>query len=100
MKFPKNSRKRDDELLETVRSLPCLACKGDPPNDAHHVTSRGAGGDDIFTNLMPLCREHHSEWHSRGPGHMVRNYPGIEYWCEAAGRFDVLEKAGPEYVLP
>lgn len=95
--FPKCSRKVDEELLETVRLLPCMGCKADPPNDPHHVTSKGAGGDDVWTNLMPLCRECHQEWHQKGPGYMIRTYPAIQYWLEGASRYDVLEKAGPEY---
>jgi hypothetical protein len=28
------------------------------------VKSRGAGGDDTPANVDPLCRLHHSKWHS------------------------------------
>jgi hypothetical protein len=90
-KFPKNSRVTNPELLETVRTLPCLGC-GHTPCDAHHVTSRGSGGDDIATNVMPLCREHHNEWHRRGLGYMVRSYPAIQFWLEGANRTDILER--------
>ena len=34
-------------------------------SDAHHVTTRGAGGPDA-ENLVPLCRTHHSELHQMG----------------------------------
>jgi hypothetical protein len=33
--------------------------------DVHHLTSRGAGGDDA-ENIVPLCRVHHGEFHSMG----------------------------------
>lgn len=35
-----------------------------PVNDPHHVPTRGAGGVDKDT--VPLCREHHREWHDIG----------------------------------
>lgn len=33
-------------------------------SDPHHVPTRGAGGVDKDT--VPLCREHHREWHDIG----------------------------------
>lgn len=90
--FPKSKRIVDEDLLSIVRTLPCLACN-QRPSDAHHVTSRGSGGHDIATNVMPLCRGHHTQWHAQGPGHMVRTYPAIKHWLELAGRQDVLSKS-------
>ena len=31
--------------------------------DAHHITSKGAGGDDVFENGISLCRRHHQLAH-------------------------------------
>jgi 5-methylcytosine-specific restriction endonuclease McrA len=31
--------------------------------DAHHITHRGAGGDDVEENLITLCRRHHDMVH-------------------------------------
>ena len=87
----KSKRIVDEELLSVVRGLPCIACRQTPVH-AHHVTSRGAGGHDTAENLMPLCVQHHAEWHQGGPGKMVRTYPSVRYWLEAAERWDVLER--------
>jgi hypothetical protein len=81
----------DEGLLGVVRGLPCLVCLT-VPVDAHHVSSVGAGGGDTWDNVMPLCREHHQQWHSRGPGFMMKSYPTIRYWLEGAGREDVFAR--------
>lgn len=86
----KRRRFVDHELLETVRELRCLAC-GRTPCDPDHVTTRGAGGDDVAVNVWPLCREHHSERHMKGLNHMAKKYPACMHWLELAGRLDVLE---------
>lgn len=88
----KRIRVVDEELLETVRNLPCLHC-GVTPVDPHHVTSVKAGGDDVATNILPVCRAAHILWHQKGPGYMIDNFPAIRYWLELAGRQDVLDRA-------
>lgn len=52
-------------MLAEIRTQPCAVC-GLVPCDAHHIRSRGAGGDDTADNLMPLCRDHHQEVHRVG----------------------------------
>ena len=32
--------------------------------DVHHITHKGAGGDDIPENLISLCRAHHNMVHN------------------------------------
>lgn len=32
--------------------------------DPHHITHRGAGGDDIPENVITLCRHHHNLVHN------------------------------------
>ena len=88
--FPKSRRIRDPELLAVFRTFPCLAC-GITPSDAHHISSRGAGGDDVPSNLMPLCREHHAEYHARGPAYMIRTYSRVRGWLEHWDRQDILK---------
>lgn len=82
----------DEGLLEQVRQLWCIAC-GIRPVHAHHVTSRGAGGDDVAENVMPLCPAHHAMWHKVGPTTMVAKYPSVRHWLELAGREDVLTRS-------
>lgn len=87
----KPKRKVDKDLIDFVKTLPCLCCTASPV-DAHHVTHQGAGGGDIATNLMPLCRRAHQEWHKIGPYKMCEKYPSILEWLIRAGRDDVLER--------
>ena len=32
--------------------------------DAHHIDTRGSGGDDVVENLITLCRKHHNLAHA------------------------------------
>lgn len=45
----------------------------DGPDEAAHLTSRGAGGADI-ANAVILCRKHHSRQHSMGATSFERFY--------------------------
>lgn len=93
MQVSKKKRIIDTELIEFIKTIPCIIC-GRLPSDAHHLTSIGAGGDDIATNLMPLCRQDHSLIHAIGLGTFIRKYSACKIWLENAGRADVLEKYG------
>lgn len=81
----KKKRIIDKELIEYIKSqVPCLHC-GCLGVDAHHVIPRGRGGDDVISNLMPLCRIAHTEWHSQGMQFMREKYQAIEFWLESVG---------------
>ena len=41
----------------------CLVCGQKNAVDAHHVLRRSKGGDDLFENLVPLCRRCHGAYH-------------------------------------
>lgn len=58
-------RKKNRKLLDEVKTKPCLVC-GDPNTDPCHIKSVGAGGSDEESNVLPMCRKHHSESHSLG----------------------------------
>lgn len=63
--FPKPKRKVDKELLRSFREKPCVVnkdCIGEVC--AHHVKTRGSGGDDVASNLIAVCVKHHNEIHS------------------------------------
>lgn len=88
----------DLKLLEQVRRLPCLACasrdaqgalaavhEGTARSHAHHVRSRGAGGDDVPENLLPLCAQHHMEIHRLGNAKMRQKYGVVDAWFDAGG---------------
>lgn len=91
----------DEELLAAVRRIPCLGCVDEHPEKLqdireaiergehmqslpHHVKSRGAGGDDVPENLMPLCLKHHTEIHKVGEHTMSGRYPTIGHWLQIA----------------
>jgi len=62
---PKPSRVKNRMLLDTYHRLACSTGCG-VLSDPAHIKSRGAGGGDVVENVMPLCREHHTEQHSLG----------------------------------
>lgn len=57
---------------EFIRSLPCTICWSPGPNDPHHVETRGAGGGE--SDLIPLCRNHHNEFHRQGKAFFQTKY--------------------------
>lgn len=69
----KPKRIENKELLKKYHKKPCVVC-GSIPSDPHHLKSRGAGGDDVETNLIALCRKCHSLIHSIGLTQFVELY--------------------------
>jgi hypothetical protein len=74
--FPKQIRPVDEKVLQKVRGMGCCVC-GQHPVDASHIRSRGAGGPDTMWNVVPHCRRHHTEWHSRGWKDFMRRNPSM-----------------------
>jgi hypothetical protein len=74
MSLFKNKRIKDRELLDSYRSKPCVVCYFHHTTVAAHIRSVGAGGDDIATNLLPLCYAHHREQHDKGWKYMWDKY--------------------------
>ena len=72
------------KFLNFVTTLPCAICgsgtyhddTGEWLSDPCHVKSRGSGGKDEG-NVIPMCRSHHVEQHSKGWRYMESVY-GIE----------------------
>jgi len=73
MNYEKPHRFRSKENLEHVRGLPCIVCQSGPC-DPHHVRSRASGGGDEISNLVPLCRNHHTQIHSIGRTSFQKKY--------------------------
>lgn len=65
VKFAKKVRHVDKELLKDTKKAGCVSC-GKKPCDPAHIKSRGAGGDDLPWNTMPLCRGCHVLQHTIG----------------------------------
>jgi hypothetical protein len=71
----------DPTHLEHIRSLPC--CAPDAPagchgrTEAHHAGQRAMGQRAHDHTAVPLCRQHHQDWHAgagpfRGWDQMLR----------------------------
>jgi len=92
--FPKPERIKDPELRKEVAQEPCACrdgCSGDVV--AHHVTSKGSGGDDVRRNLMPLCIIHHVPGvHTKGYRWMCDRFPMFRAWLEQWNRWDILDE--------
>lgn len=61
----KNIRFIDKKLLKTYHTKYCVVCSVRGCDPAH-IKSVGSGGDDVESNLMALCRIHHTEQHKLG----------------------------------
>jgi len=73
-------RKVDKELLKHIRNdKKCIVCHALYP-DPHHVKSKKSGGDDVESNLMPLCRSHHRQCHDIGLNRFADKYPSVKGW--------------------
>lgn len=86
----KPRRVKDRKALEEARASGCIICR--KAADAAHVRSRGAGGDDVPGNLLPLCRTHHQAQHALGWFRFVEKYPEVGVSLYARGW--VLREAG------
>jgi len=57
------------DYLDFIRTKPCLVC-GSETVDAHHLVIMGRGKSARSSyrhfSAVPLCREHHTLWHSPG----------------------------------
>lgn len=62
--------------------MPCAACGIRQGIDAHHVRTRGSGGGDELSNLISLCRVHHTEVHILGLTLMCKKYAGVGIFLE------------------
>jgi len=70
---PKQKREVDKEYLKFIRRHSCLCgveCMGKV--EAHHTTTRGAGGSDY--KAIPLCIKHHYTVGNMGIETFQENY--------------------------
>lgn len=72
----------DLKLLEEIRKRPCLATGRPGPNDAHHIKTVGSGGGDTIDNVISLCRQAHTEYHTIGAYRFSEKYEGFKNWLE------------------
>lgn len=73
----------------------CLICDGFPI-ETHHIYTRKARPDLIHVkwNLFsPICRKHHTLWHSKGTKSMAQSYQVVEAWLIDNG-WELINMAG------
>lgn len=67
--FQKTPRIIDNELLENIRKMPCFVCgkhgSESSPITPSHLQTRGSGGPDTMSNVVPMCIPCHSAWEHR-----------------------------------
>jgi len=78
--FPKPSRIKDLELLAEYQKMNCAACGTWWQVSGHHIRTRGAGGDDVPENLIPLCINCHTEIHKIGPTRFKAKWPHLKQY--------------------
>lgn len=83
--YSKSNRVKNPKLLEAVRKQPCLICKKIGSCDPHHIKSVGSGGSDVEDNLIPLCREHHTDIHKLGLNRMAAKFSSLSIWLSKNG---------------
>lgn len=66
-----------DPFSKEARKLPCIL-DGIVGTDPAHIKSRGAGGSDHESNIVRLCRAHHTEQHAIGVTAFAETYPIYE----------------------
>lgn len=81
----KKKRIVNKDLIEFVRTLPCIACYKEGRNDAHHVKTKGSGGDDVPENLLSLCRTDHQKIHKIGLTKFAKLNSSVYTWLTLAG---------------
>ena len=90
MRLQKKKRIEDRALIEKIKShQSCVVCYT-VPIEVDHITTRGAGGDDVVSNLLPTCRLHHRMRHDHGIKFMMDTFPRYRQWLIDHGRDDVV----------
>jgi len=80
--YTKTKRIENKKLLKEIREKEnCLIC-GAPNPDPHHLISKGAGGDDSLSNLVPLCPIHHYEIHLIGKLSFAKKHESFQNWLD------------------
>jgi len=79
-----SKRIKNFDLLEQIRKQPCLVCRK-ISGEVHHIKSRGSGGHDIESNLIPLCRVHHTEVHKIGLNRFSEKYKEMSLFLTSNG---------------
>jgi len=72
------NRIKNDKLLKSYHKRVCCSCGHIGQVAGHHIKSKGAGGDDIDENLLPLCQHCHILVHNLGLKKFAEHRPGVK----------------------
>lgn len=75
---------KNETLRKSFNNRRCLVCNR-RGCDPCHIKTYGSGGVDEEWNLMPLCRQHHSEQHNLGLFSFINKYPSVKFYINSHG---------------
>lgn len=75
---------KNKQLRESYYIMGCVIC-GYTPSDPSHVRSYASTLSDHPKNLVPLCRQHHSEQHQIGIMTFINKYDRYRAYLEKIG---------------
>lgn len=86
-------REKDYHKMIDIWGAYCIFC-GNPSIEAHHVRFRAKGGKGRYTNLLPLCQDHHRDAHTYNSIRKTLEYKleqtfGVNYWMD---EWDLYER--------
>lgn len=79
------NRIENRKLLDSYHNSACVACGETQGTHAHHVRTKGAGGDDVPENLIALCFFHHRMIHDKGTAFMAEKFFSVFHWLTNNG---------------
>lgn len=71
-----------DDIKAFLKEQDCLAC-GRRPVELHHIKTRKTLDKSKWDNpwnLLPLCHEHHMQWHQGGWSKFLKCYPKVKQY--------------------
>ncbi len=75
---------KNKALRDSYKPLFCVVC-GSTPCDPCHIKTYAVTGADDPLNLVPMCRQHHSEQHNLGVLPFMKKYASYKYAIEKLG---------------
>jgi len=81
---PKPKRVVDRKFLDEHHKANCVVHRR-PGCDPSHIQSRGARGDDVPENVLPLCNDCHRYQHQHGWLALSERHPEVAWELEARG---------------
>jgi hypothetical protein len=91
---PRRGPQRHSGYVEWVRTQPCRAMAGGGCQGrvhAHHAGERGLGQKADDRSCIPLCAQHHRDWHDCAG--QFRGWSHVGRWAWALLAIDETQKA-------